>query len=121
MIQAFLKKGCFQDSVSLMLISRQLSNGETVEEVSVMMGTPANKSLLENTGLWHPLFDDATPNDICVAIRPTPDAGDVSQGIAEQLDNALASVAQSAAGASGLMLSAVGQRLWPNSLKPIWR
>ena len=112
MIQAFLKKGCFQDSVSLMLISRQLSNGETVEEVSVMMGTPANKSLLENTGLWHPLFDDATPNDICVAIRPTPDAGDVSQGIAEQLDNALASVAQSAAG--GKRLDVV--RRWPTAL-----
>ena len=51
MIYAFVKKGSFQDSVSLMLISRKLSAIDDVEEVSVMMGTPANKALLESTGL----------------------------------------------------------------------
>ncbi|MGR5144648.1 acyl-CoA synthetase FdrA [Photobacterium sp. DNB23_23_1] len=112
MIQAFIKKGCFQDSVSLMLISRQLSNGCDVEEVSVMMGTPANKSLLESTGLWHPMFDDATPNDICVAIRPTADSGDVSEEIAQQLNDALASVAQASAG--GQRLDVV--RRWQTAL-----
>ena len=50
MIHAFIKKGCFQDSVSLMIISRKLSESENVDDVSVMMGTPANKSLLETTG-----------------------------------------------------------------------
>ncbi|WEM44612.1 acyl-CoA synthetase FdrA (plasmid) [Photobacterium sp. DA100] len=112
MIQAFLKKGCFQDSVSLMLISRQLSNGDNVEEVSVMMGTPANKSLLESTGLWHPLFDEATPNDICVAIRPNAESGDVSDEIAAQLDSALASIAQASAG--GQRLDVV--RRWQTAL-----
>ncbi len=46
MIHAFIKKGCFQDSVSLMIISRKLSESENVDDVSVMMGTPANKALL---------------------------------------------------------------------------
>ncbi|ENM2990797.1 acyl-CoA synthetase FdrA [Salmonella enterica] len=69
MIHAFIKKGCFQDSVSLMIISRKLSESENVDDVSVMMGTPANKSLLETTGFWHDDFHGATPNDICVAIR----------------------------------------------------
>lgn len=69
MIHAFIKKGCFQDSVSLMIISRKLSESENVDDVSVMMGTPANKSLLETTGFWHDDFNQATPNDICVAIR----------------------------------------------------
>lgn len=45
-----LLKGSFQDSVSLMLISRKLSESPGVDEISVMMGTPANKSLLEVTG-----------------------------------------------------------------------
>ena len=45
MIHAFIKRS-FQDSVSLMLISRKLSESPKVEEISVMMGTPANKSLL---------------------------------------------------------------------------
>ncbi len=34
-----------------------------------MMGTPANKALLDTTGFWHDDFNNATPNDICVAIR----------------------------------------------------
>lgn len=69
MIHAFIKKGCFQDSVSLMIISRKLSESENVDDVSVMMGTPANKALLDTTGFWHDDFNHATPNDICVAIR----------------------------------------------------
>lgn len=52
-----------------MIISRKLSESENVDDVSVMMGTPANKSLLETTGFWHDDFNQATPNDICVAIR----------------------------------------------------
>lgn len=68
MIHAFIKKGCFQDSVSLMIISRKLSESENVDDVSVMMGTPANKALLDTTGFWHDDFNHATPNDICVAI-----------------------------------------------------
>ncbi len=67
MIHAFIKKGCFQDSVSLMIISRKLSESENVDDVSVMMGTPANKALLDTTGFWHDDFNNATPNDICVA------------------------------------------------------
>lgn len=62
MIYASVKKGSFQDSVSLMLISRKLSESPQVDEVSVMMGTPANKSLLETTGFWHESFTSATPD-----------------------------------------------------------
>ena len=57
MIHAFIKKGSFQDSVSLMIISRKLSEAPEVEEISVMMGTPANKSLLDVTGFWHDIFN----------------------------------------------------------------
>ena len=65
MIHAFIKKGVFRTPVSLMIISRKLSESENVDDVSVMMGTPANKSLLETTGFWHDDFNQATPNDIC--------------------------------------------------------
>ncbi|MCS2158030.1 acyl-CoA synthetase FdrA [Scandinavium sp. H11S7] len=94
MIHAFIKKGCFQDSVSLMIISRKLSESESVEDVSVMMGTPANKALLETTGFWHDDFQQATPNDICVAIRTLADDATVTQQIVEQLDAALVALAQ---------------------------
>lgn len=94
MIHAFIKKGCFQDSVSLMIISRKLSESENVDDVSVMMGTPANKSLLETTGFWHDDFTTATPNDICVAIRTDCADASVVEMIIARLDEALAALAQ---------------------------
>ena len=84
MIHAFIKKGCFQDSVSLMIISRKLSESENVDDVSVMMGTPANKALLDTTGFWHDDFNNATPNDICVAIRSEAADAGIAQAIMEK-------------------------------------
>lgn len=89
MIHAFVKKGCFQDSVSLMIISRKLSEAENVDEVSVMMGTPANKSLLETTGFWHNDFSAATANDICVAIRTDNPDLSITQSVLIQLEQGL--------------------------------
>ncbi|QGU88598.1 acyl-CoA synthetase FdrA [Erwinia sorbitola] len=104
MIQAFIKKGSFQDSVSLMLISRKLSESPGVEDISVMMGTPANKSLLEATGFWHPQFSDATPNDICVGIK-TESKNDeaITAQIAEALELALKAVSQGQQGGKRLL------------------
>lgn len=94
MIHAFIKKGCFQDSVSLMIISRKLSESENVDDVSVMMGTPANKALLDTTGFWHDDFNNATPNDICVAIRSEAADAGIAQAVMQQLEEALKQLAQ---------------------------
>ena len=45
MLHAVLINGSFQDSVTLMLVSRDLSALPQVNRVSVMMGTPANKDV----------------------------------------------------------------------------
>ncbi|HAU5677790.1 acyl-CoA synthetase FdrA [Citrobacter europaeus] len=103
MIHAFIKKGCFQDSVSLMIISRKLSESENVDDVSVMMGTPANKSLLETTGFWHDDFNQATPNDICVAIRTETADESITQAILQQLDESLQQLAQATGGSQTLL------------------
>lgn len=103
MIHAFIKKGCFQDSVSLMIISRKLSESENVDDVSVMMGTPANKSLLETTGFWHDDFNQATPNDICVAIRTEVADESITQAILQQLDESLQQLAQATGGSQTLL------------------
>ncbi|WP_058912301.1 acyl-CoA synthetase FdrA [Entomohabitans teleogrylli] len=93
MIYAFIKKGSFQDSVSLMIISRKLSEHPQVEQVSVMMGTPANKSMLESTGFWHDDFTGATPNDICVAVRTDHADPAIVELICEQLEKELNAIA----------------------------
>ncbi|MBW7981765.1 acyl-CoA synthetase FdrA [Enterobacillus tribolii] len=102
MIYAFVKKGSFQDSVSLMLISRKLSALPEVDEVSVMMGTPANKSLLEATGFWHDDFADATPNDICASIRTHDAVADIIPRMRKQLDEELNAIAQGQSGGQHL-------------------
>lgn len=89
MIYAFIKKGSFQDSVSLMIISRKLSERPEVDQVSVMMGTPANKSMLDSTGFWHDDFADATPNDICVAVRTEGEHPGILDLIRERLEKEL--------------------------------
>lgn len=98
MIHAFLKKGSFQDSVSLMLISRKLSEHPDVEEISVMMGTPANKELLNATGFWDALFDEATPNDICISIKAQTEDSGIIKIISDELETALADLAKNQGG-----------------------
>lgn len=115
MIHAFVKKGSFQDSVSLMVISRKLSESPEVDEVSVMMGTPANKSLLETTGFWHDQFLDATPNDICVAIRAESSDPSVIDFISNELEAALQALAQGQRGGKKLLKV----RRWESALKKL--
>ncbi|EKG7936854.1 acyl-CoA synthetase FdrA, partial [Escherichia coli :H5] len=102
MIHAFIKKGCFQDSVSLMIISRKLSESENVDDVSVMMGTPANKALLDTTGFWHDDFNNATSNDICVTIRSEAADAGIAQAIMQQLEEALKQLAQGSGSSQAL-------------------
>lgn len=102
MIHAFIKKGSFQDSVSLMIISRKLSEAPEVEEISVMMGTPANKSLLDVTGFWHDMFNEATPNDICVSIKAESDDPAIIDMISTALEEALAEIASGQKGGNKL-------------------
>ncbi|HCB1681448.1 TPA: acyl-CoA synthetase FdrA [Citrobacter braakii] len=105
MIYAFIKKGSFQDSVSLMIISRKLSERPEVDQVSVMMGTPANKSMLDSTGFWHDDFADATPNDICVAVRTEGEQPEILDLIREQLEKELSAIAN-ASGSSHHLVKA---------------
>lgn len=115
MIYAFIKKGSFQDSVSLMIISRKLSERPEVDQVSVMMGTPANKSMLDSTGFWHDDFDDATPNDICVAVRTHEEQPEILELIREQLEKELSAIA-SASGSSQQLLKA---RRWESACQKL--
>lgn len=115
MIYAFIKKGSFQDSVSLMIISRKLSERPEVDQVSVMMGTPANKSMLDSTGFWHDDFASATPNDICVAVRTTQEVPGIMDLIREQLEKELNAIAN----ASGSSSQLVKARRWESACQKL--
>lgn len=115
MIYAFIKKGSFQDSVSLMIISRKLSEHPEVDQVSVMMGTPANKAMLDSTDFWHDDFADATPNDICVAARTHEEQPEILGLIREQLEKELSAIATSS-GSSQQLLKA---RRWESACQKL--
>ncbi len=69
MIFGLVKKNQYQDSVNLMLLSSRLSGMDNLDRVSIMMGTPANKDIFKNTGMYVEEFDQAKPNDICIGVE----------------------------------------------------
>ena len=94
MLHAVFIKGVFQDSVTLMVLSRDLSATPGVNRVSVMMGTPANKDVYRETGLWHEALATATPNDLCVVVDSDDDDPAAAETMAAQLKERLAQLAR---------------------------
>ena len=63
-----LKPSEYHDSVSLMLVARELSKQEGVRDAAVMMATEANKSIMAEAGLLTEEAKSATPNDLLIAV-----------------------------------------------------
>ncbi len=80
-----VRPGAYQDSVTLMQISRELSTRPDVSTVQVGMATELNLEILTQLGFDVP--DDASPNDMVVAID-AEDAAAVASAT-EALDEAL--------------------------------
>ena len=68
-IQTLIKRSEYHDSVTLMLVARELSHMAEVEDAAVVMGTEANKGLLKNAGLLTPEAEAASPNDLVIAVK----------------------------------------------------
>lgn len=84
MLFSVIKAGVFQDSVSLMLLTKKVSALPGVKRLSVMMGTPANKEIFANTGLSTPEVVAAKPSDLCVVIDA--DSSDVVAPVMEGVE-----------------------------------
>ncbi len=70
MIQLEIRKNAYYDSVTLMLISKELKKLDGVEEALVGMGTDLNVEIAHNIGVATPEFDkDVTANDFFVAVK----------------------------------------------------
>ncbi len=74
MIHGYIIRGTFQDSVTLMALSRDLAALAGVNRLSIMMGTQANLDVFRETGFWHQELAAAGPNDLCIAIDTDDDA-----------------------------------------------
>jgi FdrA protein len=76
MLYSIVRRNTYQDSLRLMQLSSALDGVEGVDQVSVMMGTPANKEVLRAAGLGAPELAAAGPTDLIIVA----DAASASAG-----------------------------------------
>lgn len=67
-----IRRGSYHDSVTLMLVSKQLAARDDVEIASIGSGTPLNVELVSEQGFDLP--DDVGPNDLIIALRLADEA-----------------------------------------------
>ena len=80
----FVRASFYQDSVTLMRLSRDMEAVPGVTAAAAMMGTPHNRELLQQAGLLAPEGAAAGPADLVIAvIADSPAAADAARVAAE--------------------------------------
>lgn len=95
MLHTIIKENTYQDSVALMRLSADLDTLDGVDKVSIMMGTPANKDILRETGFGTDDLGQGGPNDMVIVVGT--DASDVVDTVVAEVDAFLAQAAQASA------------------------
>ena len=86
-IKAEIRSGAYHDSAVLMQLQRSLAELHGVVDAGVVMGTDANKELLEHIDLLSPEVNAANPDDMVVVVRAADDAS--AQSALEQVEELL--------------------------------
>lgn len=73
-VKTLIKASEYHDSVSLMLVAREISKVEGIQDAAVVMGTEANKSILADAGLLTEDAQTASPNDLIIAVASGSDS-----------------------------------------------
>ena len=93
MLKTIIKENLYKDSVTLMLLTNEISEVKGVNKVSIMMGTPANKDIFENSGLKTPELEKASSNDMAIVIDTKEDK--IVDLVLEKIEDFLANQAKS--------------------------
>lgn len=64
-----VRRGFYLDSVALMRVARTIGNLGGVEESALMMGTDANRQIMEDAGVLSDEGASAAGNDLVIAVR----------------------------------------------------
>ena len=91
-----VRSGFYMDSVALMRFSRSIVELDGVEDAALMMGTPANRDILDNAGLLSAEGAAAEPGDLVIAVRAASQTAG-NEALAE-IDRLLARPARPAGG-----------------------
>ena len=84
-IKTLIKRSEYHDSVTLMLVARELSHMSGVSDAAVVMATEANKGLLKNAGLLTLEVESITANDLVIAVSGPLEILDAALAEAEKL------------------------------------
>ena len=95
-VKTRIKPSQYFDSVSLMVVARELARLPGVTDAAVVMGTEANKGILRQGGLLTPDAETASPNDLVIAVSAPPDILDQALDSAESLLQKKSSAAETA-------------------------
>jgi len=85
-IRSVIKPSAYFDSVTLMLVQKEVRQMSGVEEAGAVMGTDANKELLRDAGVLTPEAAGARPDELVLVVRAADDqAADAALKSAEEL------------------------------------
>lgn len=73
-VKTIIKPSEYHDSVTLMLVAKELTKLTGVQDAAVVMATDSNKSILDQAGLLTDAVKAATPNDLVIAVKAEDDA-----------------------------------------------
>jgi FdrA protein len=111
-----VRRATYFDSIVLMRISRQIAELPGVEEAGLILGTPANKQILQEAGILGADGETAAPGDLILALRANDEvAGAVALAEAKRL---LDQPRESAAPSSGCFAAFAPP--FANCRTPIW-
>jgi len=97
-ISSFVKKNLYKDSVVLMRIAQTVLSNDSVQRVTLLMGTPANKAIMTSAGLFSSELDAAKPGDVMIVVDANT-AEAVGAAVA-QIDDLLEGARDAAGGES---------------------
>ncbi|HON44477.1 MAG TPA: acyl-CoA synthetase FdrA, partial [Planctomycetota bacterium] len=79
-----IRKGAYYDSVMLLQLQKHLSTLEHCDDCGVVMATPLNRQILQQSGLFVPEMNQADQNDLILSVRS--DTKEHGQAILDQVD-----------------------------------
>ncbi|MBU1077365.1 MAG: acyl-CoA synthetase FdrA, partial [Spirochaetes bacterium] len=68
-VKGIVRKGVYFDSVSLMMIARQVNELDGISDSALVMGTKENRSILQSSHLLIPEFKNTGDTDLLIAIK----------------------------------------------------
>lgn len=74
MLQTVILKNNYQDSINLMLLTNRINDFDSVIMSQIMMGTDANKDILNNTNLLTSEAQEASANDLMIVVESDDEA-----------------------------------------------